>query len=237
MKRIAIIPARGGSKRIPRKNIKIFLGKPIIYYSIKAAFESKLFDKIIVSTDDQEIALISKKNGAEVPFLRSSENSNDYSGTGEVLYEVLEKLEQMEEIYEVACCIYPTAPLITKELLNLTFEKFKKNEFDVIFPVAEYSVPIERALILNKSGKVKNKFSESNDVRRSQDLKSSFFDIGSHYWFYPKNLKKIDNKNLFGLNRGAIVVNQMLAQDIDNFSDWDLAELKFKYIQNDKKIF
>ena len=236
MKRIAIIPARGGSKRIPRKNIKNFLGKPIIYYSIKAAFKSKLFDRIIVSTDDQEIALISKKYGAQVPFLRSSENSNDYSGTGEVVYEVLQKLELIEEIYDEACCIYPTAPLITKGLLNLTFEKFSKSKFDVVFPVAEYTVPIQRALILNKSGKVKNKFSESNEVRRSQDLESSFFDIGSHYWFYPKNFKKIDNKNLFGLNRGAIVVNQMLAQDIDNFSDWDLAELKFKYMQNDKKI-
>ena len=153
MSNLCIIPARGGSKRIPRKNIKPFLGKPIIAYSIEAAINSKLFDVVMVSTDDIEIAEVALKYGATVPFLRSKENSDDYSGTGDVVYEVLKKYNELGLNFEFVCCVYATAALINKERIIEAFKQLTNSSSDVVFPIAKFSSPIWRSynIDLNKS--------------------------------------------------------------------------------------
>lgn len=223
MKRIAIIPARGGSKRIPRKNIKEFLGKPIIAYSIEAALHSGLFDLVMVSTDDNEIASIAKKNGATVPFLRSKENADDFATTSDVLIEVL---DQMENNYEYACCLYPTAPFVTSTLLTTAFEKLLAKNFDTVFPVLPFGFPIQRALKINSNSKMDLFYPENKNVR-SQDLTSSYHDAGQFYWFKVDAF--LSKSNLYTDNTGVIVLDEMKAHDIDNEVDWKMAELKFEF--------
>ena len=148
MRRIAIITARGGSKRIPRKNIKEFCGKPILAYSIEAALASGLFDTVMVSTDDEEIAGIAKEYGAEVPFYRSEATSNDFATTNDVLLEVLAEYEKRGEQYDVACCIYPTAPFVTSEKLKDATKRLEDSDADTIIPVVAFSYPPQRAMIV-----------------------------------------------------------------------------------------
>jgi len=155
LKNIAIIPARGGSKRIPRKNIKNFLGKPIIAYSIEAALESKLFDEVMVSTDDKEIAETAIKYGAQVPFLRSDNNADDYATLADVLIEVINEYKSKDTSIDNICCILPTAPFVTSNRLIEAFNLFTKNKFDSLFPVLEFSYPIKRSLIKKEDGTVK----------------------------------------------------------------------------------
>lgn len=224
MNNLAIITARGGSKRIPRKNIKDFLGKPIIAYSIQTAIDSGLFDEVMVSTDNLEIAEIAIKYGANVPFMRTSINSNDHSSTADVLTEVLEQQIINGKFYKNACCIYPTAPLISVQSLSDGYLLLTCKGYDTVFPVCAFSYPILRTLILNSEGKVEMKWPE-NLVKRSQDLPTFYHDSGQFYWL---NIQRfLIKKQLFTDNSGSIILNELNVQDIDNETDWKLAELKY----------
>jgi len=231
MKNVAIITARGGSKRIPRKNIKDFLGKPIIAYSINAALSSKLFEDVIVSTDDEEIAEIAKKYGASVPFMRSAKNSDDFSGTADVLLEVMEELTNLGLIYENVCCIYPTAPFVTEKSLQNSFEQLINHSFDSVFPICQFSYPIQRALQIEENNKVSMIWPE-NRTKRSQDLQPSYHDAGQFYWVNTNRF--LIEKKLFTSNSGTIVLNELEVQDIDNETDWRMAEIKYEFIQSIK---
>lgn len=222
---LAIIPARGGSKRIPRKNIKDFLGKPIIAYSIETALKSKIFDEIMVSTDDREIAKIAKKYGAKVPFLRSKKNSDDFSTTDEVIEEVLNEYEKRMIHFDIFCCIYPTAPLIQMITFKKCFDLLLKNKFDSVFPVIQYSSPIQRALKM--SGSKVELYYPKNLGKRTQDFQHSYYDSGQFYWMWTN--KFIKTKTTFPKNTGAIVISDLIAHDIDNLDDWKMAELKYNY--------
>ncbi len=228
-KNIAIIPARGGSKRIPRKNIKDFNGRPIITYAIEAALKSKLFDEVMVSTEDEEIAEISQRYGAAVPFMRSEENADDFTGPGDVVFEVLNKYSELGQEFDRACCIYATSPLITTLRLTQGYELLCDSEYDVVFPVAKYSSPIWRSYKLEKNFGVNMNFPEYEKCR-SQDLPDAFFDAGQFYWFRPKSLMKLNNKNIFGQKKGVVVLEEHEVQDIDNTEDWHLAEIKYDYL-------
>ena len=221
---IAIISARGGSKRIPRKNIKDFLGKPIIAYSIETAIKSNKFDTIMVSTDDNEIAEIAVKYGAEVPFLRSSKNSDDNASTIDVIEEVLINYEKLGIHFKNACCIYPTAPLIKPQSLIESYDIMSKNNFTSVYPVCQFSYPIQRSLLISNN-KI-NMLWPENINKRSQDLQTTYHDAGQFYWidieFFLKEKKILSN------NTGAIILSELDVQDIDNETDWKLAELKYK---------
>lgn len=224
MPKLCIIPARGGSKRIPKKNIKDFLGKPIISYSIETALASGLFDEVMVSTDDQEIAEIAKQCGAKVPFFRSEENSNDHATTVSVILEVLQAYSLEGTQFDEVCCIYPTAPFVTAELLHESYQKLIDGNFDSVFPVMEFSFPIQRALRI-KDGKIEA-FSPQHILSRSQDLEKSYHDAGQFYWSKVSSLNL--NKKLWTNNTSMIVIENMAGQDIDNPEDWILAEVKYK---------
>jgi pseudaminic acid cytidylyltransferase len=225
MSNIAIIPARGGSKRIPRKNIKEFLGKPIIAYSIQAALQSQVFDEVMVSTDDPEIADISKSFGASVPFLRSGKNSDDYASTLDVIQEVLNLYQSVDEKFENGCCIYPTAPFVTGDILKQGLEKLTVGRYDTVFPVCKFSYPIWRALKI-EGGRVRMIWPE-NLKKRSQDFPSAYHDAGQWYWFNCSQL--ISDRMLWTENTFGLEVDEMQVQDIDNESDWEIAELKYRY--------
>jgi N-acylneuraminate cytidylyltransferase len=222
---IAIIPARGGSKRIPRKNIKPFCGKPIIAYSIEAAIASNLFDEVMVSTEDEEIATIAKQYGAKVPFMRSEKNADDYAGTVDVLIEVLEEYNRQGFTFDYGCCIYPTAPFITNTLLKQAFDKLIKEKLDAVFPVMPFSFPIQRALKINKDGLIQMFYPEHLNSR-SQDLEKAYHDSGQFYFFNMDSL--LSKKKIYSDNTGVIILNEMQAHDIDNEDDWAVAEFKYQ---------
>ena len=223
MNNLAIIPARGGSKRIPRKNIKDFLGAPIISYSIQAARNSGLFKTIMVSTDDAEIAQIAKENGAEIPFFRSPENSDDHATTAAVLQEVLESYKELGSAFNHACCIYPCAPLIQSEKLIQAYELLLTG-FDSVLPIVPFGYPLNRAL-QTRNGRIH--FSSPEFAgSRSQDLPTYYHDSGQFYWLeVPAFLK---SKQLITENTGYVKLSEIEAQDIDTEEDWILAELKYK---------
>lgn len=228
MKNIAIITARGGSKRIPRKNIKNFCGKPIISYSIKAALDSGIFDEIMVSTDDDEIKNIAIKYGAKVPFLRSEKTSNDMAATYEVLLEVIDEYEKLGLKFEQLCCIYPTAPLIKSEKLKRGMTELEKSNVDAVIPIVAFSYPPQRGFVIN-DGKIAFKYPE-NALYRSQDLEPMYHDCGQ---FYCLNVKKFkEYKKILMENTKPLFMSELEVQDIDNESDWELAELKYKIINN-----
>ncbi len=227
MSKLAIIPARGGSKRIPRKNIKSFLGKPIIAYSIEVALKSNAFDEVMVSTDDEEIAEIARGFGAKVPFLRSTKSSDDFATTADVIDEVLNSYKEIDVNFELACCIYPTAPLINTDKIMESFELLKMQSFDCVFPVVEYSYPIQRALKVNEEQKMDFVF-EGNKNVRSQDLERSYHDAGQFYSFLVDKFLK--SKQLWTENTGVIVLDELEVQDIDTLTDWKLAELKYELL-------
>jgi pseudaminic acid cytidylyltransferase len=231
MSNICIIPARGGSKRIPRKNIKTFCGKPIIAYSIEAAINSKLFDEVMVSTDDEEIATIAIQYGAKVPFLRSEENSNDYAGTIDVILEVLQNYNNMDKIFTYACCIYPTAPLIQINTLTNAYNILLKQNFETVFPITSFSFPILRALQVDERSRVSMIWPE-NMSKRSQDLAPAYHDAGQFYWMKVSDIQK--NKKLYTDYSGVVILNDLDVQDIDNETDWVIAEMKYKFISKGK---
>jgi N-acylneuraminate cytidylyltransferase len=229
MAQLAIITARGGSKRIPRKNVKDFLGKPIIAYAIENAINSQLFDEVMVSTDDEVIAEIAISYGAKVPFIRSEKNSNDYATTIDVIKEVISSYEKTGRKFEYASCIYPCTPLLSKEKLIESFNLLKKNNLDCVFPIIKYGFPIQRAVRLNDKGLVEM-FQPEHLYTRSQDLENSFHDAGQFYSFNVNNL--VSKQKLITELTGHIEVSEMEAQDIDSLVDWQLAELKYKIINN-----
>lgn len=232
MSNIAIIPARGGSKRIPRKNIKLFCGKPIIAYSIEAAVHSNLFDEVMVSTDDEEIAEVAKQYGATIPFVRSKKNADDFATTMDVIKEVIESYKQLDRSFDYGCCIYPTAPFTTISLLQQAFDKLVKNNFDGVFPVVKYSYPIWRSLKMEED-KVSMWWPE-NVNKRSQDLPDAYHDAGQFYWFNAERV--MQSHSLLNKNSGAILINELMVQDIDNVGDWQIAEFKYKYLHKNKDI-
>jgi N-acylneuraminate cytidylyltransferase len=226
-KNIAIIPARGGSKRIPRKNIKEFLGKPIIAYSIQAALESNLFDEVIVSTEDKEIAEIAKSFGASVPFLRSAENSDDYATFSDVLLEVSHQLKTAGVDFENICLILSTAPFVTSSKLIDSFKIFDTERFDSLYPVLEFSYPIQRSLVRNEKGLIQ--MAQPEHLRtRSQDLEKHYHDAGQFYWIKQNALEK--EKSLMTTNTGMIELSQLEVHDIDTPDDWANAEIKYQIL-------
>jgi len=222
MRTLCIIPARGGSKRIPKKNIKDFFGKPIIYYSIKKAIESECFDEIMVSTDDTEIKNIAEKYGAKVPFMRSNENSGDNIPIKDVVIEVLEKYKENEINFDYSCCIFPTSPLLKTENLILGLDNIQK--YDYVFAVSPYSFPIQRSLVINNNSAL-FKYPEYINTR-SQDLKTHYQDSGQFYWCNTQRL--LETRQIYSKNNYVIILNDLEAQDIDNESDWKIAEMKYK---------
>jgi len=223
MTKVAIITARGGSKRIPRKNIKLFRDKPIIAYSIEAALQSNLFDLVMVSTDDEEIATVAKAHGAEVPFYRSAATSDDHATTAAVITEVLQQLATQGLRFTEACCIYPTAPFVSVEHLQTAHALLRKQQFATVFPVAKFSYPVQRGLTVNEAGNVSMLWPE-NLNKRSQDLPPVFHDAGQFYWINIAAFGK--EQKLFTSHSGVIVLDELEVQDIDNETDWKLAELK-----------
>lgn len=224
MRKIAIITARGGSKRIPRKNIKPFLGKPILAYSIEAAIKSGLFDEVMVSTDDEEIAEIAKQYGAKVPFYRSEKTANDFATTNDVLLEVIAEYEKRGEHFDMGCCLYPTAPFVTAEKLKKAMEMLINSDADTLIPVVAFSYPPQRAMIV-KEGRLVFEYPEYMDSR-SQDLTPHYHDVGQFYCFRVENYKRI--KKLMLGNILPFEVSEMEVQDIDNQTDWEIAEIKYK---------
>lgn len=226
MQNIAIIPARGGSKRIPRKNIKNFLGKPIIAYSIEAALQSGAFDEVMVSTDDVEIAEIAKKYGANVPFFRSPEMSTDMVMTAPVLVEVVNEYKKLGQEFEYGCCIYPCAPFINPQKIKEGLELMKEKKADNAIPVVQFSYPIQRALKIDND-KLSMILPENLNVR-SQDLMPTYHDIGQYYCFKIESFLK--NPTLFSENTVSIVTPESEVQDIDTEEDWKIAEIKYKLL-------
>ena len=224
MGNICIIPARGGSKRIPRKNIKEFIGKPIIAYSIQAALDSGLFHEVMVSTDDLEIADIAKNYGAKVPFMRSAKNSDDYATTFDVIEEVIQVYKSQGKEFQNICCIYSCAPFVTSEILLKGYDQLIEKKFDTVFPIIAYSFPIQRAFRVDQS-KVSMILEENLNVR-SQDLEDSFHDAGQFYWCNIKQL--FITKKILTENTGGVEISVLEAQDIDSELDWKLAELKYQ---------
>lgn len=224
MPSIAIIPARGGSKRIPRKNIKNFCGHPVIFYSIDAAIKSSIFDEVMVSTDDEEIAQVAKGFGAKVPFTRSRQTSDDYATTSDVLKEVFGEYKSRGKNFDYACCIYPAAPFVTPEKIRKAMDLLKNKNADIVMPVVQYSFPPQRSFSIVE-GKIQAIFPE-NIPKRSQDLEPVYHDCGQ---FYAMNVDKfLRIESLVGENTIPIVVSELEMQDIDNEIDWKIAEMKYK---------
>ncbi len=227
MKNLAIIPARGGSKRIPRKNIKPFMGKPIIAYSIEAALNSGLFDEVMVSTDDDEIASVAKEYGASVPFLRGSETSNDYATLSDVVDEVLNVYIANHIEVENICCILPTAPLISNEDIKAAYKKMIDFKFTAVYPVVQFSYPIMRSLFMNENGCLEMCWTEYLNVR-SQDIRPAYHDSGTFYWIRKESF--LQYHSMLTPNCSGIIIDEIRVQDIDNESDWKNAELKYRLL-------
>ncbi len=226
MKALAIITARGGSKRIPRKNIKEFVGKPILAYSIDAALKSGVFDEVMVSTEDEEIAAIAKRYGANVPFYRSEKTSNDYATTVDVIEEVVDEYEKRDKTFDMIVCIYPTAPFVTAERLKEAVEKLESSDADTLIPVVSFSYPPQRAMVIKDDMLVFNDIKYLNS--RSQDLEKHYHDAGQFYVTKADSFKKYREFMV-----GKVLpmeLSELEVQDIDNEVDWKLAELKYKLI-------
>jgi len=224
MNAIAIITARGGSKRIPRKNIKEFLGKPIICYSIEAALASGIFDEVMVSTDDEEIAAIAKAAGASVPFMRSAANADDYATTDDVLMEVLDEYEKQGKTFTYMACIYPTAPFVTAKKLQDALQLLKDNHASGVMPVVRFSFPPQRGMAI-REGKLDYCYPE-NALKRSQDLEPMYHDCGQFYVYDTEKFRACRGNLPDGYV--PMEVPELEVQDIDNMVDWKLAELKFE---------
>lgn len=226
MRKVAIITARGGSKRIPRKNIKEFCGKPIIGYSIQAAIDCNEFDEVMVSTDDLEIAEISQKFGAVVPFLRSQNTSGDYSVTADVIGEVLTEYDKQHNNFDYFCCIYPTAPFLTAKRLKYAVEQLISSGADSLMPVVRFSFPPQRCIVI-KDGKAAMKWPEFINTR-SQDLEPYYHDCGQFYMMKTEAFLK--SNRLITENTIPFVMSETEVQDIDTPEDWVIAEMKYKIL-------
>lgn len=225
MKNLCVIPARGGSKRIPRKNIKDFLGKPIIAYSIEAALKSGMYDEVMVSTDDEEIASVAKQFGAEVPFFRSPETSNDYAVTADVIREVLACYAESGKTFDAVTCLYSTAPFVSAERLKESFAVLN-DDIHSVFTCVAFSFPIQRALHI-VDGKIEMLHSEYM-FTRTQDLEPTYHDAGQFYTFTVDFF--IKTQSLWGKNTAGLVLSELEVQDLDTMTDWQLAEMKYELL-------
>lgn len=226
--RIAIIPARGGSKRIPLKNIKPFCGKPMIAWSIEAALQSACFDQVIVSTDDAEIAEVARQWGAAVPFMRPAELSDDHTGTIPVIRHAIEWFNLQRQSVEQACCLYATAPFVTAEDLRRGLDVLQGNDCDYAFSVTSYPFPIQRAIRINAEGRVEM-FSPEHFNTRSQDLEEAFHDAGQFYWGRARAWRQ--GEMIFSPHSLPVLLPRHRVQDIDTPEDWARAEWLFKAMQ------
>ncbi|HFQ79965.1 MAG TPA: pseudaminic acid cytidylyltransferase [Desulfobacterales bacterium] len=222
---IALIPARGGSKRIPGKNIKKFAGKPIIAWSIAAARESGLFKQIIVSTDSKEIAAVALQHGAEVPFMRPKEISGNYTTTAEVIRHAQEWMRVNQQSPDFICCLYATAPFVSAHNLRRAFDILINSRADTAFPVTSYPFPIFRSLTINEAGRLTMLWPEY-ELSRSNDLPEAYHDAGQFYWLNSETFSQTGQ--LYGENAVPLIIPRWLAQDIDTPEDWRMAELLFK---------
>lgn len=229
---ICVIPARGGSKRIPRKNIKEFNGKPIIAYSIEAAKKSNCFEQIIVSTDDAEIAEVAKAYGALVPFVRPAELSNDYVGAIPVIRHALESVDTIIPI-KFVCCLFATAPFIQPEIINNALRQLKSSGAYFCFSVTSFPSPIQRSFTITERKRISMLYPESfND--RSQDLEEAYHDAGQFYWGYARSFK--EEPLLFSEISSPYILPRYLVQDIDSQEDWIKAELMYQVLKNNNFI-
>lgn len=233
MSALAIITARGGSKRIPRKNIRPFLGKPILLYSIEAALASGAFDEVMVSTEDPEIAQLALDAGAKVPFFRSAQNANDYASTDDVIREVLEAYQALGRHFDTFCCIYPTAPFVTAGKLQTAMEMLKDAES--VIPVVPFSYPVQRCLSINEAGHVGYKWPEYATAR-SQDLEKLYHDCGQFYACRTEAFFRENTTDTPGMV--PLILPELEVQDIDTLEDWAIAEVKYQKMleQADKTV-
>lgn len=227
-KGVAIIPARGGSKRIPKKNIKDFCGKPIIAYSIEAVLNSNLYEEVMVSTDSEEIAEIATKYGAKVPFYRSKEMADDFATTAQVIMEVLRKYRELGKNYDYALCLYPTAPFVSPEILKRATWLMEKENPDEIIGVVEFSYPPQRCYSIGEDGLMAYKYKEYINTR-SQDLERLYHDAGQFYIYNSDALFRCDGKIKDGIL--PMIIPPLLVQDIDTEDDWILAEAKYSILK------
>ena len=230
---ICVIPARGGSKRIPRKNIKEFNGKPIIAYSIEAAFESNCFDQVIVSTDDNEIKEVAKKYGAQVPFVRPEKLSNDSAGTIPVIKHAIEWMEQKNNYIKHVCCLYATAPFIKSKILTKAYQQLKDSSADYCFGVTSFTFPIQRAIKITQDDKVDMFYPEYFN-KQSQDLEEAYHDAGQFYWGRAEAFKQ--QKPLFSKDASPYILPRYLVQDIDTLEDWRHAELMYQVLKGNGEL-
>lgn len=227
-KSIAIITARGGSKRIPHKNIKDFCGKPIIAYSIEAAIESGIYNEVMVSTDSQEIADIAARYGAAVPFMRSAETSDDYATTRDVLMEVLHEYAVRGQNFDYMTCLYPTNPFVKKEQLVAAVNLLKEKNCTEIIPVVQFSFPPQRGFVIDENSCLTYKWEQFRNSR-SQDLEKMYHDAGQFYCYDVKKYQECDGQ--VTKDMVPLVLPEYLVQDIDNESDWKMAELKYQLLK------
>jgi N-acylneuraminate cytidylyltransferase len=233
MHRVAIIPARGGSKRIPRKNIKAFHGKPMIAWSIEAATASGCFDKVIVSTDDAEIADVAREWGATVPFMRPPELSDDYAGTLPVIRHAVEWLSEHGAVVDYACCLYATAPFVSSGDLRRGWQLIQQSKCSYAFSVTSYAFPIQRAIRIGKDGAVEM-FDPAAFSSRSQDLEPAWHDAGQFYWGRPETWRA--QRPIFTPAARVVQLPRHRVQDIDEPEDWLRAELMFRALQQRKEL-
>jgi len=227
---IAIITARSGSKRVPKKNIKLFMGQPIISYPISAALNTKIFDEVMVSTDSEEFASIAKNFGAQVPFLRSEKNSNDTASTFDAIEEVITCYKERGKIFDYVCCIYPCSPFLTSKMLIQAYKNLENN--DAVMPVCKYSPPIDWALTIDKNNTL-SPLDRNKLNLRSQDITPKYFDVGMFY--FCKISKMLEQKTLMPNKTYPFIINSKYCQDIDTDEDWEIAEMKYKLFMTRQK--
>jgi pseudaminic acid cytidylyltransferase len=229
MKPVCIIPARGGSKRIPKKNVKLLNGKPLIAYSIESALNSNVFDDVIVSTDNDEIADVAREYGASIPFMRTPQTSDDHAGLADVAIEVLSDLNQIGRNYQSACFLLATAPFVTSEILKQSDKLFSENkDADALIPIVRYSYPIQRSFRINDKNFLEMRWPE-NYLIRTQDFEPTFHDSGLYYFIDSGALMR--EKRFFLEKTVGIEISETVTQDIDTEEDWEIAEFKLAYIQ------
>jgi len=226
--KIAVIPARGGSKRIPRKNIQDFCGKPIIAYSIEQALKSNLFDHVIVSTDDEEIASVAREYGAKTPFIRPDNIADDFTGTNAVVKHAINWYERQNQQISFACCIYATAPFLQANFLREGHDKLVNSNKSFTFSVTSFPFPIQRAIRINNQGEIDTFYPEHINSR-SQDLEAAYHDAGQFYW--GKSEAFLQDVITFSSSSLPIILPRYLVQDIDTQEDWVRAEMMFKSLQ------
>jgi len=231
--RLCVIPARGGSKRIPRKNIKEFFGQPIISYSIKVAIASNCFDRVIVSTDDAEISEVAKSFGAEVPFLRPQELSDDYAGTMPVIKHAIEWFDNLEQPPTEVCCIYATAPFVQVDAIRNAYAQMRHENADYCFSLTRFASPIQRAINLTPEKRI-NMFYPDYFEKRSQDLVEAYHDAGQFYWGKAEAFRL--QLPLFSSAASPYILPRHLVQDIDSKEDWKHAELMFQVLKHSGEL-